>query len=198
MRNGWYGLAPIAGAFLLGLVACSSYVTTLQPVEDEILVKLVADPVAAYDHPVRLTVQDLTAILQHVQVEYKAGWLQNFRIVFYIADRRTNIRREVTSGTLFVTGQLMHISLSNFRNGVDVIPGVPAYDRDSPEIAVAPQRFSVTFEPAEFVFDRKPGFVQEVFGAVPPSLLVDYRLFLNSLSRHADLGSSPAGDIPRH
>ncbi len=73
----WYGLAPIAGAFLLGLVACSSYVTTVQPVEDEILVKLVADPLAAYDHPVRLTVQDLTAILQHIQVEYKAGWLQN-------------------------------------------------------------------------------------------------------------------------
>src|SRR5437870_9869567 len=78
MRNGWYGLAPIAGAFLLGLVACSSYVTTLQPVEDEILVKLVADPVMAYDHPVGLTGQDLTAILQHIQVEYKAGWLQNF------------------------------------------------------------------------------------------------------------------------
>jgi hypothetical protein len=230
MRDGWYRLAPIAGAFVLGLAACSSYVTTVQPVEDEILVKLVADPLVAYDHPVRLTVQDLTAILQHVRVEYKAGWLQNYltgplkalplfdpqslarvvpplvrafeeanphdRIVFYIADRRTNMRREVTSGTLFVTGQLMHISLSNFRNGVDVIPGVPAYDRDSPEIAVAPQRFSVMFEPAEFVFDHKPGFVQEVFGAIPPSLLVDYRLFLNSVSRHADLGSSPAKAIP--
>jgi hypothetical protein len=230
MRSGGYRLAPIAGAFVLGLVACSSYVTTVKPVEDEILVKLVADPLVAYDHPVRVTVQDLTAILQHVRVEYKAGWLQNYltgplkalslfdsqslarivpplvqafeqanphdRIVFYIADRRTNMRREVTSGTLFVTGHLMHISLSNFRNGVDVIPGVPAYDRDSPEIAVAPQRFSVMFEPAEFVFDRKPGFVQEVFGAVPPSLLVDYRLFLNSVSRHADLGSSPAVAIP--
>ena len=229
MRSGGYRLAPIAGAFVLGLVACSSYVTTVQPVEDEILVKLVADPLVAYDHPVRVTVQDLTAILQHVRVEYKAGWLQNYltgplkalplfdpqslarivpplvrafeeanphdRIVFYIADRRTNMRREVTSGTLFVTGQLMHISLSNFRNGVDVIPGVPAYDRDSPEIAVAPQRFRVMFEPAEFVFDRKPGFVQEVFGAVPPGLLVDYRLFLNSVSRHADLGSSPADAI---
>src|SRR5438094_5088288 len=77
MRCGWYGLAPVAGAFLLVLVACNAYVTTLQPVEDEILVKLVADPLAAYDHPVPLTVQDLTAILQHVQVEYKAGWLQN-------------------------------------------------------------------------------------------------------------------------
>ena len=43
----WYGLAPIAGAFLLVLVACNSYVTTLQPVEDEMLVKLVADPLAA-------------------------------------------------------------------------------------------------------------------------------------------------------
>src|SRR5438132_7636497 len=77
MRTGWYRLAPIAGAFLLSLVACSSYVTTVQPVEDEILVKLVADPLAAYDHPVRVTVEDLTAILQHVRMEYKAGWLQN-------------------------------------------------------------------------------------------------------------------------
>src|SRR5256886_5773366 len=166
MRDRWSRLASIAGAFVLSLVACSSYVTTVQSVEDEILVKLVADPLATYDHPVPLTVQDLTAILQHVHVEYKAGWLQNFltgplkaiplfdpeslarvvpplvrafeeanqhdRIVFYIADRRTSIRRGVTSGTLFVTDQLMHISLSHFCNGGGVIPRVPAYDRDSP------------------------------------------------------------------
>lgn len=231
MRYRWYGGAvPVAGVFVLALVACTSYLTTLEPIEDEILIKLVADPVSAYDHPVHLTAQDLTTILQHVRVEYKAGWLQNFltgalkplplfdpqtmtrvvpplvrafeqasppeRIVFYVAERRSEVHREVTTGSLFVTGRLMHIVLSNYRNGVDVVPGIPAYDRGNPEIAVTPQRFTLVFARPEFVVGGDPGFMQGVFEAVPPNVVVDYRLFLSLLGRQAGLGSAPAVSIP--
>ena len=207
----------IAGALALSLLACTPYVTDVQPVEDELIIKLVSDPGAAYDHPQRFTAQDLTAILQQVQVQYKAGWLQNLlagrekplplfdsewlprvvpglvrafeqatsrdRIVFYVAERRSDVRREVTGGALFVTGRLMHIVVSNFKNGVDVVPGIPTSDRSNPEIAVSPQQYTVMFEKPEFIVRSESGFVQGVFGAVPPSIVVDYWRYLNMMGR---------------
>ena len=211
--------SAVAGSLALGLASCTPYITTVHPVEDEMIVKLVADPAVNYDHPARITAQELTRILEHVQIEYKAGWLQNLlggaskplalfdpqwlprvvpalvrgfekanrhdRIVFYIAERRSDVRREVTGGSLFVVGRLMHIVVSNFKNGVDVVPGVLTYDRTNPEIAVSPQRFTVTFDRPEVVVHQQSGLVQGVFGAVPPSLVVDYWLFLNSVGPQA-------------
>ena len=219
-------VGAIVGSLALGIVSCTPYITTVHPVEDEMIVKLVADPAVNYDHPVRFTTQELTRILQHVQIEYKAGWLQNWltgpskplplfdpqwlprvvpalvrgfdqanghdRIVFYVAQRRSDVRREVTGGSLFVVGRLMHIVVSNFRNGVDVVPGVLTYDSANPEIAVSPQRFTVTFDPPEVVVHHQPGLVERVFGAVSPNLVVDYWLFLNSVGPQAGREPSPS------
>ncbi|HEY3198848.1 MAG TPA: hypothetical protein VGJ57_12630 [Nitrospirales bacterium] len=215
----------IAGSVALGIISCTPYVTTVHPVEDEMIVKLVADPTVNYDHPVRFTAEELTRILQHVQIEYKAGWLQNWlakpskplplfdpdwlprvvpalvkgfekanrhdRIVFYVADRRSDVRREVTGGSLFVVGRLMHIVVSNFRNGVDVVPGVLTYDRANPEIAVSPQRFTVTFDRPEVVVHQHSGLVEGLFGAVSPSVVVDYWLILNNVGPQAGREPSP-------
>jgi hypothetical protein len=207
----------IGGTLVLSMLGCVPYVTDVQPVEDEMIIKLVPDPGASYDHPQRFTPQDLTAILQEVQVQYKEGWLQNLlagrqgplalfgaewlprivpllvqafeqatshdRIVFYIAERRSDVRREVTGGALYVTGRLMHLVVANFRNGVDVVPGMPTSDRSHPEIAVSPQRFSVLFQKPEFIVRSEAGFVQGVFGAVPPGVVVDYWRYLNTVGR---------------
>jgi len=69
----WYGLAPIAGAFLLVLVACNSYVTTLQPVEDEILVKLVPNPLRPNDIPFPLTYKTLPAFFSPSKWNIRRG-----------------------------------------------------------------------------------------------------------------------------
>jgi hypothetical protein len=198
---------------LVGLGGCHLYKESVQPVQNEILVKLVADPAADYSHPVQWNAADLSAILEDVQVEYKAGWLQKLitgplkplplftpetlpavvaplvrafaqatprdRIVFYIAERRSDIRREVTAGSLFMTGPLIHVVVNNHRTGVDVVPGVPAYDQRNPEIAVSPQRYMVVFDRPEFQVEPQPTFIEKMFDAAPPQLAVDYRLFLN-------------------
>jgi hypothetical protein len=215
----------IGGALVLSLLGCTPYVTDVQPVEDEIIIKLVPDPGATYDHPQRFTPQDLTAILQEVQVQYKAGWVQNLlagrekplplfdsewlprvvpalvrafqqatphdRIVFYVAERRSDVRREVTGGAFYVTGRLMHIAVSNFKNGVDVVPGIPTSDRLHPEIAVSPQQYTVMFQQPEFIVRSEPGFVQGVFGAVPPGIVVDYWRYLNTVGRQVKPESAP-------
>jgi hypothetical protein len=210
---------------LIGLAACGEYLTTVQPVEDEVLVKLVTDRAGSYNHPVRITAVELGTLLENVRVEYKANWLQTLiagplkpvrlfeqtslarvvpalakafeqagqqdRVVFYLAERRSEIRREVTSGSLFVIDRLLHIVVTNHRNGVDVVPGVPTHDRRNPEWAVAPQRFLLTFEHPEFVVKRETSLIQNVFGADPPILAVDYRPFLNMVARQAALQPPP-------
>jgi hypothetical protein len=202
------------GCLLLVLVlgGCSSYRASVETVQDEMIIKLVRDPSANYNHPVQLTPQELAAILEHVQVEYKASWLQKLitgplkplplfasetlrrmvpalsrafqqatphdRIVFYVAERRSDARREVTSGSLFVTDGILHVVLNNHLSGVDVVPGVPAYDRRNPEIAVAPQRFVLAYDRPEFVVQTIPSTAELVLEGAPPSLAVDYPLFL--------------------
>jgi len=105
------------------------------------------------------------------------------RVVFYLAQRRSSARRDVTSGVLFVEGRLLHLVLSNHQNRVDMIPGVPVYDKNDPEVAIAPQRFTLVFDQPEFVVERELDLVDGVFGAAPPRLMVDYDLFLKRRAR---------------
>ena len=72
--------------------------------------------------------------------------------------------------------------LVNYQNRVDVIPGLPAYDRTHPEMAVAPQRFTLVFDSPEYVVAQERGLVAQVLGADPPALTLDYTRFLHLAS----------------
>ena len=186
---------------------------------DVVVVRTIPSARSGFDHPARLSAQDLTSILQEVRVKFKAHWLQRLitgplepvplfdqavlarvapalvealekagtqdRIVFYVAERRSSDRRDVTSGTLFVKGRSLTIALANHQNRVDVIPGLTAYDRQAPEVAVAPQRFSLVFGRNEFVIEPEREAISEVLGTTPPALMVDYVQFLQSKPRAA-------------
>ncbi len=202
----------LAGVAVL-VAACSfDYRASVPPVEDEVVAQAVSAAEADYNHPVQLSVQDLTTILGKVRVQFTTHWLQNLltgplqpvplfdepkvtkvasvlaaamgkagtqeRIVFYVAKRRGNDRRDVTTGSLFVKDRLLTIVLANYQNRVDVVPGLPAYDRTHPEAAVAPQRFTLAFEHPEYVVAKERSVVAEVFGADPPALRLDYMRFL--------------------
>ncbi len=104
------------------------------------------------------------------------------RIVFYVAKRRGPDRRDVTTGSLFVKDRLLTIMLVNYQNRVDVLPGLPAYDRTHPETAVAPQRFTLVFDSPEYVVAQARGLVAQVLGADPPALTLDYTRFLRFAS----------------
>ncbi len=107
------------------------------------------------------------------------------RIVFYMAQKRADDRRDVTSGALFVQGRGLTIALVNYQNRVDVVPGLLAYDRQTPEVAVAPQRFSLVFDRNEFVIEPERKDIGAVLGAAPPTLVVDYARFLQSRTHAA-------------
>ena len=213
--NAQTSLLGLCGMLLASLSACAlDYRASVPPVEDEVVVWAVPDAQAAYDHPVRLSDQDLTRILKRVRVQFTTHWLQRLltgpiqpvplfdepplsklvpvltaaigkagaqeRIVFYVAKRRGNDRRDVTTGALFVKDRLLTLVLDNYQNRVDVIPGLPAYDRTHPEMAVAPQYFTLAFDPPEYAVAPDRDWVVKVFGADQPSLRLDYTRFLRS------------------
>jgi hypothetical protein len=132
-----------------------------------------------------------------VEALEKAG--DRDRIVFYVAQRRSNDRRDVTSGTLLVRGRSMTLVLANYQNRVDVVPGLAAYDRQAPEVAVAPQRFTLGFARDEFVIEPERDVIEEILGIAPPTLTVDYAKFLQFKSRAAAAPGfpwSPGAPVP--
>ena len=67
----------ILAALALLLAACSlEYRASVPPVEDEVVVQAVSAAQVGYDHPVRLSEQDLTNILKSVRVQFTTHWLQ--------------------------------------------------------------------------------------------------------------------------
>ena len=212
-------LLALGGVAILAAACDFHYRAAVDPALNEVVVQTIPDANLRFDHPARLSAQELTIILQEVRVKFKDHWLQRLiagvlepvplfedavlarvvpplvealakagthdRIVFYVAQRQASDRRDVTSGTLFMKGSSLTIALANHQNRVDVVPGLAAYDRQNPEVAVAPQRFLLVFARPEFMVDRAPDLADGVFGAAPPRLMVDYAGFLAYKSRTA-------------
>lgn len=218
-RPGGARLLIAACAVFLAAACDFHYRAAADSAADEVVVRAIPDAGSSYDHPARLTAQELTSILQEVRVEFKTHWLQKLitgpleavplfdeealarvaphlaealvqagahdRIVFYVAQRRADDRRDVTSGTLFVKGRSLTLALVNYQNRVDVVPGLTAYDRQAPEVAVAPQQFSLAFGQNKFVIEQGGDALDKLLDAAPPTLMVDYAQFLEYKSRAA-------------
>jgi hypothetical protein len=218
-RGGARLLFALVGVAALAAACDFHYRAVADQALDEVVVQAIPSANLWFDHPARLSAQELTSILQEVRVEFKSHWLQRLvtgklepaplfdqavlarvvplfvealekagahdRIVFYVAQRRASNRRDVTSGTLFVKGRSLTIVLANHQNRVDVVPGLAAYDRQNPEMAVAPQRFLLVFARTEFVVDRASDLTDGVFETALPRLMVDYVEFLAYKSRTA-------------
>ena len=224
-RRGGVRILLAACSVAVLAAACDfHYRAAVDPAVDEVVVRAIPHAGTTYDHPARLSAQELTSILQEVRVQFKSNWLQRLitgpleavplfdetalarvaspltetlgqagahdRVVFYLAQRRANDRRDVTSGVLFVKGRGLTIALVNHQNRVDVVPGLTAYDRQAPEVAVAPQRFSLVFARNEFVIEQEVEAVSEVLGAAPPRLIVDYAQFLQRKPQSASVSGN--------
>ena len=66
----------LAGTAMLGAACSLDYRASIQPVQDEVVVRTVPDAQGGYDHPARLSEQDLTNILKGVRVQFTTHWLQ--------------------------------------------------------------------------------------------------------------------------
>jgi hypothetical protein len=97
------------------------------------------------------------------------------RVTFYLSYPQTSIKREVTSGGLYVTGDELHFTLSNQRE----IYGIPAYgmvyDRRYPVLPIVPKDFDVFFEPESAVIVRTYSLWARMWGLDRDEIVIDLK-----------------------
>jgi hypothetical protein len=95
------------------------------------------------------------------------------RVTFYLSHPQTSIKREITSGGLYVKGQRLHFILGNHRIGY----GIPAYgmvyDRRYPMMPTAPKAFDLYFSPPEAVVKQSPGIWSRLVGRTKDEIVID-------------------------
>jgi hypothetical protein len=123
-------------------------------------------------------------------------------VTFYQTQPISSVRREVTSGGLFVRGEEMHVLLSNYRAATHYLadPGVADMtdDRLTPTKPIAPQQGKLGFEPKQFQVSAVPHGFARLFYWDRRELIVLFRRLppytLAPLPSPPVKGPSPKGD----
>lgn len=97
----------------------------------------------------------------------------NERVTYYLSHPQTSIKREITTGGLYVHESRLHFLLGNYR----IVYGIPAYgmvyDRRYPMRPTAPKGFEITFEQADVVLPQKASLLDKMFGRTKDELVID-------------------------
>ncbi len=95
------------------------------------------------------------------------------RVTYYLSYPQTSVKRQITSGGLYVQHRELHFTLSNHRE----IYGIPAYgmvyDRRYPTLPIAPKGFDVLFDPVTAVVPKRFSFWDAVWGLEQDDVVID-------------------------
>ncbi|MDQ6735276.1 MAG: hypothetical protein M3Z35_14350 [Nitrospirota bacterium] len=95
------------------------------------------------------------------------------RATFYISYPQTSIKREITSGGLYVQNGRLHFILGNYR----IVYGIPAYgmvyDRRYPVAPTAAKGFNLFFNPANAVEKQKATWWEFLSGQKKDEVVID-------------------------
>lgn len=95
------------------------------------------------------------------------------RVTFYVSRPQSSIKRQVTSGGLYVDDNLLHIVLGNHQ----AVYGIPAYgmvyDRQRPTMPISPKGFTLLFEPDEAVIKQGHGLWDVLLGRDSDEVVID-------------------------
>lgn len=95
------------------------------------------------------------------------------RVIYYLSQPRTSIKREVTSGGFYVEGNRLHFVIANH----DVQYGVPAYgvvyDRRYPMRPTSPKWFDLHFEPEGAVVEQSYTVLDFLLGGEKDEVVID-------------------------
>jgi hypothetical protein len=95
------------------------------------------------------------------------------RAAFYISYPQTSIKREITSGGLYVHNGRLHFILGNYR----IVYGIPAYgmvyDRRYPVSPTAAKGFNLFFNPAEAVEKQKSTWWEMLSGRKKDEVVIN-------------------------
>jgi hypothetical protein len=95
------------------------------------------------------------------------------RVTYYLSYPQTSVKRQITSGGLYMQGSELHFTLSNHRE----IYGIPAYgmvyDRRYPVLPIAPKDFDVFFDPVHAVVPRSFSLWDVIWGLEKDDVVID-------------------------
>lgn len=95
------------------------------------------------------------------------------RVTYYLSTPQTSVKRQITSGGLYVQNGEMHFTMSNHRE----IYGIPTYgmvyDRRYPVLPVAPKDFEVLFDPAHAVVPKPFSLWDTIWGLEKDDIVID-------------------------
>ncbi len=101
----------------------------------------------------------------------QAKW--NERVAFYVSQPETSIKREITSGGIYLNGTHVHIILANRR----IMYGIPAYgmiyDKRYPMRPTGPKGFDLYFDDGAAVVEIHPSWVDKLLGLERDELVID-------------------------
>lgn len=95
------------------------------------------------------------------------------RVTYYLSYPQTSVKRQITSGGLYVQHRELHFTLSNHRD----IYGIPAYgmvyDRRYPVLPIVPKGFDVLFEPVTALVPKRFSLWDAVWGLEQDDVVID-------------------------
>ncbi len=101
----------------------------------------------------------------------EAKW--NERVTFYLSQPETSIKREITSGGIYVKGTHVHVVLANRR----IMYGIPAYgmiyDKRYPMRPTGPKGFDLYFDDGAAVVEVKTSLIDRLLGLARDELVID-------------------------
>ncbi len=117
--------------------------------------------------------EETVALLASRLTEALALAEPNERVMYYLSRPLTSIKREITTGGLYVKGTKLHFILSNHEN----VYGVPAYgmvyDRRYPTRPTTPKWFDLSFDPEGAIEDQGAGLLDYILGREKDEIVID-------------------------
>lgn len=99
----------------------------------------------------------------------------NQRVTYYLSWPQSSIKREITTGGLYVRGSELHFVLGNYRT----IYGIPAYgmvyDRRYPMMPISAKWFDLLFEPPQAVVPPRASLWDRLLGREKDEVVIDLR-----------------------
>jgi hypothetical protein len=97
------------------------------------------------------------------------------RVTFYLSKPQTSVKREITTGGLYMRGDHLHFVLGNHR----IIYGIPSYgmvyDRRYPMRPTAAKGFDLYFDPETAIVKRDRGLWSRLLGRGKDEMVIDIR-----------------------
>ena len=102
------------------------------------------------------------------------------RVTFYLSQPQTSIKREITTGGIYMRDGQLHFILGNYRFPY----GIPAYgmvyDRRYPTRPIAAKGFDLFFEPADVVIAQESTLWDQLLGRVRDEMVIDLQSLFRS------------------